>query len=89
MGHILKSALANDTESGIVKVKTCRKVGCSDLWVGTADVDGCITVFTKRYCKYGANIRVEYTYFGKNENCTGGEEWVDCNACQQDCVPEA
>ena len=69
------------------KTKTCREVGCSGTWKGTADLQGCITVFGKKYCNYSAHAEVTFTYFGKNENCTGGSDWYDCDACQKTCVP--
>jgi hypothetical protein len=82
------SDMAIASTSSNEKVVFCRRVDCSDTWSGTADVNGCINFFGKRKCIYGANAQVSFTYFGEKENCTGGDEWYDCNACQSDCVPE-
>ncbi len=72
-----------------VKSKYCRRVGCTGTWKGTADVSGCVTVFGKKYCNFSANAVVTLTIYGEKENCTGGSEWYDCNACQSDCVPNS
>ena len=78
-----------DDESGTgEKNKYCREVNCSDTWSGTANGQGCIFFFGEERCLYSANVEVSFTYYGKNENCTGGSEWYDCDACQDDCVPE-
>lgn len=70
-----------------VKIYHCRKVDCKDTFDGYADVNGCVTIFGKKYCNFGVNAKVSFSYFGKKENCTGGSDWYDCNACQSDCVP--
>jgi hypothetical protein len=82
------STQTNTSSNSGVKTKYCRVVGCSGTWRGTADINGCITIFGKKYCNFSANGEVTYTYFGKNENCTGGSDWYDCDACQKDCVPD-
>ncbi|MBW6480116.1 MAG: hypothetical protein K0B37_11875 [Bacteroidales bacterium] len=71
------------------KIVYCRVVNCVDTWTGTSDANGCITVFGKRYCNFGVNVTVTLTIYGQKENCTGGNEWYDCDACQSDCVPSS
>ena len=72
------------------KVKFCRPVECIGLWTATADIDGCISWFFGPICKkFQAFVVVTFNYSGTKENCTGGSDWEDCDACQQDCVPKA
>ncbi len=73
--------------TGGEKIKTCRSVDCTGTWTGTADANGCITIFGKKMCNFSANLKVTFTYFGRKENCAGGSDWYDCDACQKDCVP--
>jgi hypothetical protein len=40
----------------------------------------------KKICNFSVQAEVTYPYSGTKENCTGGNEWYDCNACQSDCV---
>ena len=87
MNGVIASGSNGSTGAG-PKIKMCREVDCMDTWIGTADLEGCIPFFKKKICGYTVSITVKYPYPGKNENCTGGSDWEDCNACQQDCVPE-
>jgi len=80
-------AIATDGDSS-TKIVYCRPVDCTGTWTGTADVDGCIPFFGIKLCGWKANITVTYPYSGEKENCTGGDDWYDCNACQSDCVPK-
>jgi len=83
--HVL--ALSSNTDCG-EKIYFCRSVNCKATWKGHVKSDGCIPWFhNQQLCGFTANVYIEFDYFGTKENCTGGNEWEDCNACQVDCVP--
>lgn len=79
-------ASGSSSSTSAVKTKYCRPVKCTGTWEGTADAEGCIVFFGKKRCIYTAGLEISFTYFGTKENCTGGSEWYDCDACQSDCV---
>ena len=90
--HVEVLAQSNSTGGGGttgVRTKYCRRVDCVRSMTVTADATGCIKVFKKKLCGYTANITVTYPFSGQKENCTGGSEWFDCNACQSDCAPSS
>ena len=71
------------------KVKYCRPdINCMGNFKITADLQGCVTLFGKKKCGYGISLTVTIPFTGEKENCTGGSDWEDCDACQDECVPE-
>jgi hypothetical protein len=81
-------ALANENGQG-ERIKYCRQVNCSGTWEGNTNLEGCIPLPGGiKICGFTANVHVSFTYFGKKENCTGGNEWYDCDECQDYCVPD-
>jgi len=95
--HLVVLAAGSSSESGgssgssssPPKIKTCREVPCTGTREATADINGCIPFFFgKKICGFSANILIKYPYDGFKENCTGGSDWEDCDACQSDCVPK-
>ena len=86
-GVIASGSNGSGTEGSTRKL--CRPdVDCSGLWKGNAGLDGCIYIKGKKKCGFGISMYVEFTYFGKTEKCSGGDDWADCDACQTDCIPE-
>jgi hypothetical protein len=69
------------------KVKMCRQVACIAEKKYTIDLTGCVKIKGKKIC--GLTIGGTYTETvpGKKENCTGGNDFEDCDACQDDCIP--
>lgn len=75
--------------SGREKIWKYRSVGCNGEWKGTASAEGCINpfkFFKTPICGFKINGEITYPYPGNKENCTGGDEWYDCNGAQSDCV---
>jgi hypothetical protein len=72
-----------------LKIKYCRpNIKCQSTLTYKADFWGCITIAGVKKCIYGMYASVEFPYIGEKENCTGGDEWEDCDACQDQCVFE-
>ena len=71
------------------KVKQCRpNIPCQGTWNATASSEGCVTLWNGvKLCIFAANIEVSIDFFGIKENCTGGSDWEDCDACAAECVP--
>lgn len=80
------STSSSTTNEG--RIKQCRtNVKCRDTWVGSATIDGCITIHGVKICGQSVGITINYPYTGLTEHCTGGFDWFDCDACQSHCIP--
>lgn len=78
---------SGESTSGNPKIKMCvDNIKCNGTKEFTVSGEGFITVNGKKIPVVTLKLTVSWPYYGTKQNCTGGDVYQDCNACQDDCV---
>ena len=82
------STISTTTTDDDGNMKHCMaNVGCSGVWKGIVDNEGCIRIEGLKKCGFLNNTEISFQYSGEKERCCKGIEWYDCEVCQHNCIP--